>query len=56
VKAVQEYNVKVRSVPTNFTAMLFGYKTKANFTVQNEAQIAVPPTVDFSKPAASAPR
>jgi LemA protein len=56
VKAVQEYNVKVRSVPTNFTAMLFGYKTKANFTVQNEAQISVPPAVDFSKPAASAPR
>src|SRR5277367_3254337 len=53
VKTVQEYNVKVRSVPTNFTAMLFGYKTKANFTVQNEAQISVPPTVDFSKPAAS---
>ena len=53
VKAVQEYNVKVRSVPTNFTAMLFGYKTKANFTVQNEAQISVPPAVDFSKPASA---
>ncbi|HWK82845.1 MAG TPA: LemA family protein [Caldimonas sp.] len=55
VQAVQAYNVKVRSVPTNFTAMVFGYKTKPNFTVQNEAQISVPPTVDFSKPA-SAPR
>ena len=55
VKAVQDYNVKVRSVPTNLTAMIFGYKAKANFTVQNEAQISVPPTVDFSKPA-SAPR
>ena len=55
VQAVQAYNVKVRSVPTNFTAMLFGYKAKPNFTVQNEAQISVPPTVDFSKPA-SAPR
>jgi LemA protein len=55
VKAVQDYNIKVRSVPTNFTAMIFGYKAKANFTVQNEAQISVPPTVDFSKPA-SAPR
>jgi LemA protein len=53
VKAVQDYNVKVRSVPTNFTAMIFGYKTKANFTVQNEAQISVPPTVDFSKPASA---
>jgi LemA protein len=55
VQAVQAYNIKVRSVPTNFTAMIFGYKTKANFTVPNEAQISVPPTVDFSKPA-SAPR
>jgi LemA protein len=55
VQAVQAYNVKVRSLPTNFTAMVFGYKTKPNFTVQNEAQISVPPTVDFSKPA-SAPR
>ena len=55
VQAVQAYNVKVRSVPTNFTAMIFGYKAKPNFTVQNEAQISVPPTVDFSKPA-SAPR
>jgi len=55
VQAVQAYNVKVRSVPTNFTAMVFGYKEKPNFTVQNEAQISVPPTVDFSKPA-SAPR
>jgi LemA protein len=55
VQAVQAYNVKVRSVPTNFTAMAFGYKEKPNFTVQNEAQISVPPTVDFSQPA-SAPR
>src|SRR5664280_3886956 len=55
VQAVQAYNVKVRSVPTNFTAMIFGYKAKPNFTVQNESQISVPPTVDFSKPA-SAPR
>jgi LemA protein len=53
VQAVQAYNVKVRSVPTNFTAMIFGYKDKPNFTVQNEAQISVPPTVDFSKPASA---
>ena len=51
VQAVQAYNVKVRSFPTNLTAKMFGYKPKANFTVQNEAQISVPPTVDFSKPA-----
>ena len=51
IAAVQQYNVKVRSVPTNFTAMIFGYKTKPNFTVANEAQISVPPPVSFEKPA-----
>jgi len=55
VQTVAAYNVKARSFPTNLTAMIFGYKVKPNFTVQNEAQISVPPTVDFSKPA-SAPR
>ncbi|MBK8064911.1 MAG: LemA family protein [Betaproteobacteria bacterium] len=52
IKAVQEYNILARSFPTNLTAMLFGYKTKANFTVENEKAIAAPPKVDFSKPAA----
>jgi LemA protein len=47
IKAVQEYNVTVRSFPSNFTAMAFGYKTKANFTVENEKAIAAPPRVDF---------
>jgi LemA protein len=51
IQTVADYNVKVRSVPTNFTAMIFGYKTKPNFTVQNEAQISVPPPVSFDKPA-----
>lgn len=51
IQTVADYNVKVRSVPTNFTAMVFGYKTKPSFTVQNEAQISVPPPVSFDKPA-----
>ncbi|NUZ04228.1 LemA family protein [Piscinibacter koreensis] len=51
VQTVAAYNVKVRSVPTNFTAMVFGYKTKPNFTVANEAQISAPPPVSFDKPA-----
>lgn len=51
VKAVQDYNVLARSFPTNLTAMVFGYKTKENFTVQNEAQISQPPAVNFDKPA-----
>ena len=55
VQTVADYNVKARSFPTNLTAMMFGYKVKPNFTVQNEAQISVPPSVNFDK-AASAPR
>ena len=51
IAAVQQYNTKVRSVPSNFTAMIFGYKTKPNFTVANEQQISVPPAVSFEKPA-----
>ena len=51
IAAVQQYNTKVRSVPTNFTAMIFGYKAKPSFTVANEAQISVPPSVSFDKPA-----
>jgi LemA protein len=51
IKAVQEYNVLTRSFPQNLTAMVFGYKVKENFTVQNEAQISAPPAVSFEKPA-----
>jgi len=49
IKAVQEYNVTVRSFPTNLTAMIFGYKTKPQFTVENEAEITQPPKVDFKQ-------
>jgi LemA protein len=51
IQAVQDYNTFVRSFPQNITAMIFGYKAKANFTVENEKQISTAPTVDFSKPA-----
>ena len=47
IKAVQEYNVTVRQFPSNLTAMLFGYKIKPNFTVENEKEIAKPPKVEF---------
>ncbi len=55
IQAVQDFNVTVRQFPTNLTAMLFGYKVKPNFTVENEAAIAKPPTVDFSTAPAQAP-
>ena len=48
IKAVQEYNVTVRSFPSNLTAMVFGMKEKPQFTVENEKSIAQPPKVDFS--------
>jgi len=47
IDAVREYNVTIRSFPSNLTAMIFKYQTKPNFTVENEAAIAKPPTVDF---------
>src|SRR5258705_7281773 len=47
IKATQEYNTLVRQFPTNLTAMLFGYKPKPQFTVEDEKAIAKPPTVDF---------
>ena len=50
IQAVQEYNVLARTFPNNLTAMVFGYKPKPVFAVENEAQISKPPTVDFSAP------
>lgn len=47
IKAVQEYNVTVRSFPSNLTAKMFGYDMKPNFTVENEKEISVAPKVDF---------
>ncbi|MES2501160.1 MAG: LemA family protein [Pseudomonadota bacterium] len=44
---IKEYNVAVRSFPNNLTAMMFGYKTKPSFTVENEKAISVTPKVDF---------
>jgi LemA protein len=49
IKSVQDFNVTVRSFPSNLTAMVFGFKTKPNFTVENEREIAKPPTVDFGQ-------
>jgi len=49
IEAVQTYNVSVRTFPNNFTAMIFGYERKASFTVEDEAAISAPPTVDFNK-------
>ena len=55
IQSVQAYNVTVRSFPSNLTAMAFGYKTKPNFTVEDEKEIAKPPKVDFG-PAPAKPQ
>ena len=47
IRSVQDYNVAIRSFPSNLTAMVLGYSVKANFTVTNEKTIAVPPVVSF---------
>jgi len=54
IKTVQDYNVTIRSFPTNLTAMAFGYKDKPNFSVENEKEISTAPKVDFN-PAPAAP-
>ncbi len=54
IQAVQTYNTTVRSFPGVLTAKMFGYQPKPNFTVENEAVISKPPTVEFGNPSAGA--
>ncbi len=53
IAAIKEYNITVRSFPSNLTAMVVGLKTKPSFTVENEQAISKAPSVDFSAPVAS---
>src|SRR5499427_3956893 len=55
IKAVQEYNVGIRTFPNNLTAMVFGYKDKPNFSVENEKEISTAPKVDFNPAPAPSP-
>jgi len=50
IKAVQEYNTTVVQFPSNLTAMMFGFKEKAQFAVENEKEISAAPKVDFNAP------
>ena len=47
IKAVEAYNITVRSFPSNLTAMVTGAKVKPNFAIENEKEISTPPKVDF---------
>ncbi|MDQ2820002.1 MAG: LemA family protein [Pseudomonadota bacterium] len=49
IASIQDYNVAVRSFPTNLTAKAFGYSAKPSFTVDNEKAISTAPTVNFGK-------
>lgn len=49
IETIKNYNVAVRSFPENLTAMMFGYKTKASFTVDDEKAISVAPAVNFEE-------
>ncbi len=51
IDAIRQYNTLVRRFPVNLTAMVFGYGVKPQFSVENEAAIARPPTVNFGAPA-----
>ena len=55
IKSVAEYNITVRSFPSNLTAMVMGYQVKPNFTVENEKEISTAPKVDFGTAPAPAP-
>ena len=50
IQLVQDYNTTIRQFPVNLTAMVFGYETRPNFTVEDEAQIQQAPSVDFAAP------
>ena len=50
IDSIQQYNVLVRQFPVNLTAMVFGYKTKPQFSVENEQAISTAPKVDFGRP------
>jgi LemA protein len=51
IQSVQQYNVSVRTFPNSLTASVMGWKTKANFTVEDEKAISTPPAVRFDTPA-----
>lgn len=47
IQSVKAYNVLARQFPEVMTAKVFGYEPKPGFTVDNEAALRTPPTVDF---------
>jgi LemA protein len=54
-KTVQDYNVAVRSFPTNFVAGPLGFSPRPFFTAQTGAERPPPVQFNFSSPAPAAP-
>jgi len=50
IKAVQEYNVTVRSFPSSLAAMILGYQLKLSFIAENENTTTSPSKIDFDTP------
>jgi len=48
ISAVKEYNLTVRKFPGSIIAGFTGFSVKPNFSVNNEAEIAKPPAVNFN--------
>ena len=47
IESVKTYNIGVRTFPNNLTAMVMGWKPKANFAVEDEKSVSTPPQVKF---------
>jgi len=48
ISAVKEYNLPVRKFPGSIIAGFTGFSVKPNFSVNNEAEIAKPPAINFN--------
>jgi len=53
--AVQNYNVAVRSFPTNLVAGMLGFPSKPFFTAQTGSERPPPVQFNFGTPAPAAP-
>lgn len=47
IASVKDYNISVRTFPNSLTAMVMGWKPKANFAVEDEKSISAPPAIKF---------
>jgi LemA protein len=50
IKSVQDYNISVRTFPNSLTASVMGWKSKANFSVDDEKAVSTAPQIKFDQP------